>query len=258
MGYQLLRCLILLLSFGHLSGVNVNAAEPAVLHIATEHFPPYNFAENGAITGINTDLVLRSCELAALQCSVTLYPWLRAMEQVSTDSLGAIYSTARTAEREPLFQWVGPLAYSRAYLYRLTSRPDILVSSLDDAKHYSIGVARGDVYETYLQNNGFRYGESLIGFATKSDVVALFLKGKVDLLIGSEQIVPTWLAPYDQTIEIVEPVFELSRVGANYLALNREVPLAVVERLQQALDQLRNSGEYQQIVQKYTSSTNTP
>lgn len=221
------------------------------LNLYTEHFPPYSYIEADSITGLNTELIRRSCEAARLTCRFQLYPWLRAYEAVTKDPQGALYSTSRNPLREPLFKWVGPLAHSKASMYRLKSRPNVNPTSLEDAKNYVIAVARGDVYELYLKGRGFEHGVNLLGLAAKADAVGLFLQGKVDLLIASELILPTWLAQYGQTVDVVEPVIDLSVVGANYLALNPAVPDSVVQKLQQALDQLYASAEYQQLTTEY-------
>lgn len=224
------------------------------LNLYTEHFPPYSYIEADSITGLNTELVRRSCETAGLTCQFQLYPWLRAYEAATKDPQGALYSTSRNALREPLFKWVGPLAHSKASMYRLKSRPEINPTTLDDAKQYVIAVARGDVYEMYLQSQGFEHGVNLLGLAAKSDAVALFLQHKVDLLIASELILPVWLAQYQHGLDSVEPVLDLSVVGANYLALNPAVPDSIVQKLQQALDQLYASPEYQQLAAEYLQS----
>lgn len=227
------------------------SATSDTLNLYTEHFPPYSYEMADSITGLNTELVRLSCKKVQLQCHFALYPWLRAYEAATKDPKGGLFSTSRNPLREPLFKWVGPLAHSKASMYRLKSRPDINPLTLEDAKRYVVAVARGDVYELYLQSQGFEHGVNLLGLVAKADAVGLFLQGKVDLLIGSELIMPTWLAKYDKTVELVEPVIDLSIVGANYLALNPAVPDAIVQQLQQALDELYVNGEYQQLAEHY-------
>ena len=229
----------------------VASAVAGQLNLYTEHFPPYSYIEGDNITGLNTELVRRSCEKAGLECDFRMFPWLRAYEAALKDPQGALYSTSRNAVREPLFKWVGPLAHSKASMYRLKSRPEINPATLEEAKGFVIAVARGDVYEMYLQSQGFEQGVNLLGLAAKSDAVALFLQHKVDLLIASELILPVWLAQYQRSLDIVEPVLDLSIVGANYLALNPAVPDSIVLQLQQALDQLYANGEFQQLTTEY-------
>ncbi|TXH94279.1 MAG: transporter substrate-binding domain-containing protein [Rheinheimera sp.] len=220
----------------------------APLQLLTEHFPPYNYQDGDRITGINAEIIHRLCEITNTKCSMQLYPWLRAYEYTLQNPQGGLFTTSRTPERQAKFQWVGPLASSRAFLYRLKSRPQVNPKNLQQAQQFGVAVARGDVYEEFLLQNGFIRGKNLLDFSSKSAPIALFLQGKVDLIIGSELVMPAWLAAHNSSVELVEPVLELETKGDNYLALNLAVPPAQVEALQQALDEMKRSGEYQRIV----------
>lgn len=232
-----------------LSASLVLKAESLIMY--TEHFPPYSFEQNQQITGLNTELVRRSCQIANIQCEFRLLPWLRAYEAAQKDPRAGLYSTSRNPLREDSFQWVGPLAHASASMYWLTSRPDAPPRTLEQAKQYIVAVARGDVYELYLQSQGFEVDVNLLRFNSKSDAVLPFLHGKVDLLIASELILPVWLAEHQQQPTAVQPAIDLSAVGHNYLALHPELPPALAERLQQALNQLKATGEYQQLMEHF-------
>jgi polar amino acid transport system substrate-binding protein len=232
-----------------LSASLVLRAESLIMY--TEHFPPYSFEQNQQITGLNTELVRRSCQIAKIQCEFRLLPWLRAYEAAQNDPKAGLYSTSRNPLREDAFQWVGPLAHASANMYWLKSRPDAPPRTLEQAKQYIVAVARGDVYELYLQSMGFEVDVNLLRFNSKSDAVLPFLHGKVDLLIASELILPVWLGQHQQQLSAVEAVIDLSAVGHNYLALHPQLPLEQVQRLQQALDQLKASSEYQQLMQHF-------
>lgn len=218
------------------------------LHLLTEHFPPYNYQDGDRITGINAEIVHRLCEITNTDCSIRLYPWLRAYEYALMDPKAGLFTTSRTPERQAKFQWVGPLASSRAFLYRLKSRPEVNPQDLAGAQQFGIAVARGDVYEEFLLKAGFVRGKNLLDFPSKSAPVGLFLQGKVDLVIGSELVMPAWLAAHHASMDQVEPVIELETKGENYLALNLAVPAEQVVALQTALDEMKSSGEYQRIV----------
>ncbi|OZB42199.1 MAG: ABC transporter substrate-binding protein [Alishewanella sp. 34-51-39] len=232
-----------------LSASLVLKAESLIMY--TEHFPPYSFEQNQQITGLNTELVRRSCQIANIQCEFRLLPWLRAYEAAQKDPRAGLYSTSRNPLREDAFQWVGPLAHASASMYWLKSRPDAPPRTLEQAKQYIVAVARGDVYELYLQSQGFEVDVNLLRFNSKSDAVLPFLHGKVDLLIASELILPVWLAEHQQRLTAVQPVIDLSAVGHNYLALHPEMPPALVARLQQALNELKATGEYQQLMEYF-------
>lgn len=226
------------------------ALEQAQLTLYTEHFPPYSFLQQQQVRGINADLLRLACERAAIRCEFVLYPWLRAFELAQKNPHGGIFSIVRTPKRTPLFQWLGPLASSKAYLYRLKRRPEIKLQQLSDAKAYSIGVAHGDIYEEFFLSQGFVHGKNLVKFSTKSEPVPLFLKGKIDLLIASELMLTNWLSQ-PNTVAKVEVVLDISDVGQNFLALHPAVPAATAQALQQALIELTAEGQLQQLVQNY-------
>lgn len=231
------------------SSLKVTADDQLTLY--TEHFPPYNYEENGVIRGINADILTQACLLAKISCVMQSYPWLRAMELAQKNPASGIFTISRTKSRVPLFQWIGPLASSKAYLYRLASRPEVVADSLEQAKQFSIAVAHGDVYEEFLLSQGFEYGKNLIEFRSKSEPIPLFVQGKVDLVIGSDIVIPSWLASHQLPADTAVPVIELTTSGSNFVALNHAVPAAVAKRLQQAIDALKQNGRYQQIVESY-------
>lgn len=224
-------------------------ADELVLY--TEHFPPFSYEQDGVITGTNTEIVRRLCEQLAIRCRFELYPWRRAFEQALANPRAGLYSTSRSKDREALFQWVGPLAYTTPYLYRLKSRSDIQLQQVDDAKDYMIAVARGDVFEEYFLQKGFQYGQHLLDFESKSAATPLFLQGRVDLMVSSELVMPVWLADYQQTMEVVEAAIALEGIAGNFLALHPDVSAELVEQLQARLELMRKSGEFEAIVQSF-------
>ncbi|SEA77112.1 substrate-binding periplasmic protein [Alkalimonas amylolytica] len=225
------------------------AADELVLY--TEHFPPFSYEHDGVITGTNTEIVRRLCERVTISCRFELYPWRRAFEHALANPQAGLYSTSRSKERDAMFQWVGPLAYTTPYLYRLKSRGDIQLQQVEDAKGYMIAVARGDVFEEYFLEKGFRYGQHLLDFESKSAATPLFLQGRVDLMVSSELVMPVWLADYHQTMEVVEATIALDGIAGNFLALNPDVPVELVEQLQAQLELMRQSGEFEAIVQSF-------
>ncbi len=224
------------------------------LTLYTEEFPPYSFLHQGKIRGINADILQEACTLAQLKCDMVSLPWLRAFERAQQDSQSGLFPTVRTPKRSALFQWVGPIASAKAYLYRLKSRPQISPQNLNEAKNFGIAVARGDVYEEYLTEQGFKRGVNLLDFATKSEPIPLFLQGKVDLIIGSELVLPDWLAKYGKDLRLVEPVLDISAIGNNFLALNKAVSPGLAHRLQQAINELKHNGRFDAIIRQYNQN----
>nr|WP_330216722.1 ABC transporter substrate-binding protein [Stutzerimonas stutzeri] len=125
-----------------------------------------------------------------------------------------------------------------------TPESRIQVSSLDDAKQYRIGSKDGSVGSQYLINRGIEVQSSLI------DTPAKLKAGQFDLWATTN---PS--GEYEAKQAGVGPLvvaLTLSRVDL-YLALNKETPDAVVEKLQRTLDQMMQEGLLQQAAQRYVN-----
>lgn len=233
-------------------------AQMPSLVLYTEHFPPYSYLVENQVQGINAQFLREACLRANITCQFELYPWLRAYDLVLHNPNSGIFSIVKTQKREPKFQWLGPLASSQTFLYRLKSRPDIQIQQLSDAKNYSIGVAHGDIFEEFFLSQGFEHGKNLLKFSDKAKPIPLFLAGKIDLLIGSELVLPDWLLQYQQQPDSVEAIFNVSEIGQNYLALNPKVSSAIVIALELAMEQLRAEGQLQRIIDSHHRVSNDP
>ena len=63
-----------------------------------------------------------ACEEAQIECDFKMLPWNRSMRMALEGPNSGLVSTARTTERENLFQWVGPLISGQNCIYKLASR----------------------------------------------------------------------------------------------------------------------------------------
>jgi polar amino acid transport system substrate-binding protein len=245
-----LRCaflgaLISLLPFASAS------ADGETINLLTQNFPPFsmaddgkNFAKEGAISGIDAEVVAALFKRAGVPYAMTLrFPWSR-LQQLAEKTPGfAVFSLSRTPEREPKYKWVGPLSEIQIVLLK-TPESQIQVSSLDAAKQYRIGSKDGSVGSQYLINRGVEVQSSLI------DTPAKLKAGQFDLWATTN---PS--GEYEAKQAGVGPLavaLTLSRVDL-YLALNKETPDAVVEKLQRTLDQMKQEGLLQQAAQRYVN-----
>lgn len=247
---RLFKVFPLLLCLGTLYLSDAQAAEPQ-LTFYTEHLPPYSYVQDGEVIGINVELVETLCQRLELSCSISLLPWRRAFSLAQQQPMSGVFSTSRTAAREQLFQWVGPIASDWGYLFRLKGRTEVNPASLDEAKAFKLAVARGDVYESYFKRHGFEYGINMIDFATKTEPVPLFLQGRIDLLVGSPRAVRSWMLQHDMPEDSAEPLFKLHDVGDNYLALNLAFPPKLASKLQLELELMREQGEISALINQY-------
>jgi len=244
----------LLLAVALLCTVGARAQTLDDLTLITENYPPYNFHKDGELRGIAVDLIVEMLERAGSKlerASIKLWPWARGYRQVLRKQDTVLFSTTRTAEREKLFAWVGPIAPTTIGLIAHKSRK-ITVREIEDAKKFKIGVIADDVGEQLLIKEGFDTRN--LDRVSGSDVTLLSIKklsvGRIDLW-SYERNVAMWeikdkgFSPDD---------FEVVHVlggGELYYAFNPETSPALTSQLQRALDQMKADGSYDRIFESY-------
>ena len=224
-----------------LSAASLVRAEPLVL--LTENLPPFsmaasggNFAKDDDVQGISSDTVRALCSKAQLECQLILrFPWDRLYKQ-TLDSKGyGLFSTIRTPEREALFKWVGPIAVSD---WVLLAKADstITLDSLDQAGAYKIGGYRNDAISQFLIDRGVTVQTSL---QDKENLNKLE-KGLIDLW-ATDDVGGRYMAK-QSSLGALKVVHRFNSADL-YLALNKETPDELVQKLQKALDDMRAQGE---------------
>ena len=105
----------------------------ADLAILTEDLPPYNYMENGTLTGATTHVVQEITRRLGISPDIQVLPWARGYQRLRSEPNVVLFTTAHTKERDPQFHWVGPLYVSRLEFY---ARKGTLrrLDSLDEAR----------------------------------------------------------------------------------------------------------------------------
>ena len=160
-----------------------SATAQEALRVVTELSPPHQTLVNGEVSGISTELVRAVLAEAGVSAQIELYPWARAFRIARSRPNILIYNMARTAEREQQFRWIGTVAAYQLGFVSLSHRSDIKISSVADAKQYTVAVQRDDLSANFLINNGFVPDVQLVQVADIAESWQLLLNGKVDLVI---------------------------------------------------------------------------
>ena len=226
-------------------------AHGQTLQILTEDYPPYNYMENGQVVGFSTKVVEEVVRKAGLQGNPKLYTWSRAYKIVSDEENTLIYTITRNTVRENLFKWVGPLASRTIFLFMLKERKDIEINSLGDAKKYIIGVTRDDGFSLDLMKKGFEIGKNLYPVSKEEQNIEKLFTGRVDLVGNVELSMVHIVKSLGLDFNKLTKVYELPEKYAYYMALNKKTSDTIVNKLQKALDEIKQNGTYQSIKNKY-------
>ena len=219
--------------------------------LLTENFPPYNMAINGKnfaqednIDGIAVDIVREMFKRAGIQYSMTLrFPWDRIYKLALEKPGYGVFVTARLPEREALFKWVGPIGPDD---WVLLGKADssITLNSLDEAKQYKVGAYKGDAIAETLAKQGLKPSVVL----RDQDNAKKLVNGQIDLWATGDPA-GRYLAK-QEGISGLKTILRFDSAEL-YLALNKDVPDEVVQKLQAELDKMRGEGFVDDILNNY-------
>lgn len=201
----------------------------------------FTYLQAGKVAGPASEVVEASLQRAGLaDYRLDLYPWARAYDMALQEPNVLIYLIARTPAREASFKWAGEFMRIDYHLYKLRERKDVVVTRLQDAKNYSIGVMRDDVRQQYLQSQGFT---RLVVSAQNSDNFKKLLNRQVELVPLPEQDAALLCEEAHIDISSLEKIHTLDALSMGlYMAYSRATPDAIVERTRAAFDKLKADG----------------
>ncbi|BDX05481.1 hypothetical protein MACH26_10020 [Planctobacterium marinum] len=164
----------------------------------------------------------------------------------------ALLAAGRNVEREHQYAWVGPLVSSTPYLFKLSSREDVSVSSFADLKFYRIGLTRRGVMVPTFKKLGLKVPENLILVSGAEETYGMLFQKRVDLILGSDLTMPYNLRNLGYELDALEPVIQIDYEGSgNHLALHKSYSAESIERLNARIKKMWNSGEIEGIIDSY-------
>lgn len=220
-------------------------AEP--LRLYTEEYRPLSYMEQGALTGMAVDVVELLIQRTGQPVTVQMVPWTRGYQRVQLEAHSALFATVRTAKREPLFQWVGPIAQGYTSFY--TRRGSGLrVRTLADVERFStLAVPKQWYSYEFLSERGLT---NLYGVPTPQHMAKMFKHGRIELLVADNLALNDMLAQMEMSRDDIELQFTFMHHDS-YIAFSNATDLAVVQRWQQSLNTLKRDGSLERIHQHW-------
>lgn len=223
-------------------------------HVVTEEWAPYNHLQNNRITGISTDIVRAIMVLTGDNFEMTVVPSMRATHLLQTQPKTIMYSLFRTAEREPLYKWVGPLVEESIYPYQLANALQPVNTLEQLLRAPQITTRSAGLIPDMLQSLGFN---NLDKSATaNAQLYRMLMAGRTPIIIGDTA---AGVAYYSRQLDIAPGTLrqipiELYRASL-YIAFSHDSDDERVAAWASALEQLRRSGEVARIQRRYDRAT---
>jgi polar amino acid transport system substrate-binding protein len=220
------------------------------IQFVTENFPPFQVQETGTpLRGFAVELVSAMIIKAEIDAEIQVYPWARAYRLAQVRPNTFIFSIARSKEREGLFKWVGDYFTVRDGMFALTSRSDIVLNSINDARKYVTAVPRGDNAAVDLERLGFT--DKHLNYVTcQTQCIKMLQAGRVDLNMNNNLgfFTVTEKLGFDRSQFKVALVLSEKYLG---IAASRNTSDALVEKMRDALEEVQRDGTYARLTEKW-------
>ena len=227
-------------------------AVAADLNLLTDNHPPLHFQQGNQLVGFGVDVVQALAERTGDQVHLQQVPLLRALHVATTEPATGVFTVLRTAERNGLYQWVGPLMDVETALYSANTQQP--VRSLQDASTQGrIAVPRKWLAYDYLRKQGLN---NLYGVETPEQMMRLARLGRIEFVVADTLSIATLAREEGLAPSQLHYQMPLMKQGT-YIAFSPQTDARQVARWQQALDEMKRDGRLEQLKQRWLSD-NTP
>ena len=239
----------------------VNAENLPVIHLVTEHLPPYQIEDkNKNLSGFAVEVIKETMKRSQYDYTMNSYSWVRSYKLAQIKENHCIFSIARTSSREDLFKWVGPISYvNNTAMWALKGRR-IDVSNLNDAKKYTIAVSRDDLTHIGLQERGFKDGKHLYVLDnTRSLVNLLMTRPGIDLIVANDMTIKFYVELAGASINDLQRIYEIKDLPLNFFfACSKSTNETIINKLAENLQSLYQDGSYDVIWEKWRNQLIRP
>jgi polar amino acid transport system substrate-binding protein len=166
----------------------------------------------------------------------------------------ALFFTTRTAEKEKLFQWAGPILRVRWAFYGRKGT-DIQLKDLEEAKKMTaIGTVRDDAREQFLKKQGFTNLHSV-----SNNVLNMkkLMNDRIDLLVSINIGIARIAAEAGFSTDQIEMLFVIKEVDL-YIAFSKTTDEQIVGKWQRTLKEIHDDGTFASIYGRWYPGESPP
>jgi ABC-type amino acid transport substrate-binding protein len=233
---------------GCLSPPAPESAGNSQLRFYTEEFPPYNYLDpGGSVNGSSTEVITEIMHRLGQKDTIELIPWSEGYNRTLSTPDTALFSTARTAERENLFSWVGPIG-SVDYVFYARNGSTIAATSLEAIKKSgTVAVVRDDARYQYLISQNVT---DLALYPDDESCLRALMANDVAFWLGSSASAPQIISSAGYKPGDVVPLYTASGTEL-FIAFNNQTSPEIISAWQNSLDGMKRDGTFAAIMALY-------
>ncbi|WP_044837898.1 substrate-binding periplasmic protein [Thalassomonas viridans] len=221
------------------------------LHYTTEVYPPYNYLEQGRLTGLSVEMLRKIWdELGVAHQKIDVLPWARAYYDIEHQTNRVLFAMAQKESRLNKFQWACPImARHNGALIALKSSK-IVIRDASDLRRYVIGTIReGSTEEELIAIQGGKKTNVVRNVSLAANL-SLLNKGRIQLLAHEERSASVMISQLGYNENDYEVVYVLKSLPICF-AFSLSVEPGLIRQFQQALNKIIKTGEYEQLKQYF-------
>ena len=215
-------------------------------------FAPFVFQNSSnQYTGIDMDLIKAITEDQGFEIEITTPGFDAAINAVQSGQAdGMIAGMSVTDARKETFD------FSDSYYTANTIlgvKESSTISSYEDLKGKTVGVKNGTASQTFLTENQSKYGYKIKTFADGSSMYDSLNTGSIDAVMDDEPVLKYSIS---QGQKLKTPI-EGTPIGETAFAVKKGSNPELIEMFNNGLANLKASGEFQKILDKYLATDST-
>ena len=215
-------------------------------------FAPFVFQNSSnQYTGIDMDLIKAIAKNQGFEIEITNPGFDAAINAVQSGQAdGMIAGMSVTDARKETFD------FSDSYYTANTIlgvKESSTISSYEDLKGKTVGVKNGTASQTFLTENQSKYGYKIKTFADGSSMYDSLNTGSIDAVMDDEPVLKYSIS---QGQKLKTPI-EGTPIGETAFAVKKGSNPELIEMFNNGLANLKASGEFQKILDKYLATDST-
>lgn len=210
-------------------------------------YPPFEYEQDGQYTGIDVDLINAIAEDQGFEVELNAMDFKGIIPALQAGELDiSMGGMSITDERKKVVDFSEP--YFDAGVSLVVNADNSEIQKVEDLKGKTVAVKKGTVGANYAQSIVDEIGFEIVQFDDSPSMFLEVQNGNAAALFEDYPVISYAIAQQDLGLKVVGDRLNDDQYGIGVLkGENQEV----LEKINEGLKNLKESGEYQEIIEKY-------
>jgi len=214
--------------------------QDTIVKVNASDWRPYVYLENEKFKGYSYEILRAVFKRANMQFNLRIMSWARVYKFGLNKQSHMTLGVGRTAARESLFNWIGPVNKGEDIFFYQIKNKVIEIENLADVSKYFVGAQRGSYTHEFMTANAL--DKKLYLSVEQEQLVKMLLENRIDILLLSEKE----MLEISKKLQLNPNIFSKAHFAfkvRSYMALNKTAPKVLIEKLTSAYQALSLEGK---------------